>query len=87
MHMREHIWHIIEKHLAHRRTSGTSEHIWHIGTHLAHRHTSGTSAHTSGTSGAFADKTSASYHYRWAHSFVFIKDIIEFAIRGSVTAV
>ena len=68
MHMREHIWHIIEK-------------------HLAHRHTSGTSAHTSGTSGAFADKTSASYHYRWAHSFVFIKDIIEFAIRGSVTAV
>ena len=47
MHMREHIWHIIEKHLAHRRTSGTSEHIWHIGTHLAHRH-------TSGTSGAFA---------------------------------
>ena len=37
MHMREHIWHIIEKHLAHRHTSGTSVHIWHIGTHLAHR--------------------------------------------------
>ena len=24
-------------HLAHRHTSGTSVHIWHIGTHLAHR--------------------------------------------------
>ena len=76
------IWHIIKLHLAHHQvTSGTSEHIWHIGTHLAHRRIH--LAHL----GAFADKTSASYHYRWAHSFVFIKDIIEFAIRGSVTAV
>ena len=82
MHMREHIWHIIEKHLAHQRTSGTSEHIWHIGTHLAHRR-----IHLAHLAHSRVHKTSASYHYRWAHSFVFIKDIIEFAIRGSVTAV